>query len=572
MKAELLKNNQALGVNFNQSLLHSFYNNPSYLYLNHFSLLSNSSIGSFNYNQMSSIGFNQLSYPVNNLVNMSHTNHIPSNINKVPHSYHKDFRHLPLSYTKTQNKFTKTNLQDDESPQESDEYKSINLIYFNARSIVNKLDLLQALIKSNEYDFIFISETWLRNFHKDSYVADSQCYSIFRVDRTHRGGGVAVIFKNELACKLSILESGCCSCGDFEILTFEFYITDNNLIRFTCVYLPPDSARNDETVSKLIDVLHKLLSKYDIYIVGDFNLSKINWIDSRSSSMNKSSHKFMSFLNNNNLTQLVTTPTHNKGGILDLLITSNPTNVQNINIREPLSATSDHRMMEISLRTSYRVKKEKQSQYNFYAADYEKINSFLKYFNWDEVFQDSDDIDTVYYRFLKVLHKAIELYVPVSKKRRKPYVPKHLKNLLNRKKKVFAGVKANLYTKEQYKLIEKKYKKAVHQNNIKHEQKVAASNNKNYLYKYMNKKTKNSNIIPPLKVEGRKTLIRSSDKANVLNSTFKKVFINDDGNLPTLSSHNKDIVPMPWTVISPSDVKKSIRNLKNSVSRTPESR
>ena len=86
----------------------------------------------------------------------------------------------------------------------------------------------------------------------------------------------------------------------------------------------------------------------------------------------------------------------------------------------------------------------------------------------------------------------------------------------------------------------------------------------------MNKKTKNSNIIPPLKVEGRKTLIRSSDKANVLNSTFKKVFINDDGNLPTLSSHNKDIVPMPWTVISPSDVKKSIRNLKNSVSRTPD--
>ena len=131
-------------------------------------------------------------------------------------------------------------------------------------------------------------------------------------------------------------------------------------------------------------------------------------------------------------------------------------------------------------------------------------------------------------------------------------------------------MKKKLASKEEYCRIEKLYRLEVRKNNIKHENKIAGSSNKNYLYKYMNRKLKNRNEIPPLKSEEGKVFVEPLDKANLLNSTFQKVFIKDDGKLPDILHSNEDMLPMGWTVISPSEVKHALNNMKSSVSRTPD--
>ena len=82
----------------------------------------------------------------------------------------------------------------------------LNCIYFNARSLCNKLTFLNALLSSTIYnkvfDLIFVSETWFN----DEKITDGLIinglnnYCVLRKDRhnTTRGGGVSIIFNSEL--------------------------------------------------------------------------------------------------------------------------------------------------------------------------------------------------------------------------------------------------------------------------------------------------------------------------------------------------------------------------------------
>ena len=49
-------------------------------------------------------------------------------------------------------------------------------------------------------------------------------------------------------------------------------------------------------------------------------------------------------------------------------------------------------------------------KYNFYKADYDKINSYLSNINWENVFAYTNNIDHMYRNFLEVIHKSIQLY------------------------------------------------------------------------------------------------------------------------------------------------------------------
>lgn len=72
----------------------------------------------------------------------------------------------------------------------------LKAIYFNARSVLNKIDDLKHLLLCN-FDIISISETWLNNAVQSSYFIDSSYYNVLRKDRSMQksGGGVACIYK-----------------------------------------------------------------------------------------------------------------------------------------------------------------------------------------------------------------------------------------------------------------------------------------------------------------------------------------------------------------------------------------
>ena len=59
---------------------------------------------------------------------------------------------------------------------------NIKCVYFNARSIKNKLPELELLIKEENIDVLGISETWLFNDISDNKISFNE-YSLFRCDR-----------------------------------------------------------------------------------------------------------------------------------------------------------------------------------------------------------------------------------------------------------------------------------------------------------------------------------------------------------------------------------------------------
>ena len=75
----------------------------------------------------------------------------------------------------------------------------LKLFYFNARSIVLKLDELLTLVQCEHPDVICIVESWLKSDILDSEISIPG-YQVFRKDRNRHGGRVLVYTRDELDC------------------------------------------------------------------------------------------------------------------------------------------------------------------------------------------------------------------------------------------------------------------------------------------------------------------------------------------------------------------------------------
>ena len=256
--------------------------------------------------------------------------------------------------------------------------KATKVVYFNARSIRNKLTDLDVLLKTSRYEIVFITETWLQTTDLSSTIVDSQNYTIIRTDRSTHAGGVAAIYSNDIAENIVVHTTDSTNQIGFELLSFDFHFTSRKYLRFVCVYLPPKSSNDKDVVSNLLKTLKQLVTNKEVYVVGDFNFGKYNWTSNTMPSNQKPLKKFILFLEDYCLTQLITSPTHNSGSTLDLFLTSHPDNISNINLLEPFTNSCDHNAIEIDI--DHRLRNKPITaipKINFYAADYEKINRYL---------------------------------------------------------------------------------------------------------------------------------------------------------------------------------------------------
>ena len=111
--------------------------------------------------------------------------------------------------------------------------------------------------------------------------------------------------------------------------------------------------------------------------MGDFNFPELNW-DSNSNILHE--HPFVTCLNDNFLEQLVNMPTRGNN-ILDLVLCSENSIVQNLTVGEPF-ATSDHQIIRFDLIVSKELATENTVAYNYFKADYDKIRDYAKSRNW----------------------------------------------------------------------------------------------------------------------------------------------------------------------------------------------
>jgi hypothetical protein len=230
-------------------------------------------------------------------------------------------------------------------------------------------------------------------------------------------------------------------------------------------------------------------------------------------------------------------------------------------------------MIEINLDLKLENQPKRHEQRCFYRGDYQNIKEVLSNCNWDEVFKNKTDINTTYNKFLKVIHHTIEQYVPLHRPKSKRGLPKHIKTILKTKKLLYKRINKDPISKSLYKDIDKIYKQAIRNYNSDLEYKILSHQNKKSFYGYINRKLRTNSHLPPLLDDNNNIIVDPEDKAELLNAQFSSVFTQDDGIKPKVRNPlftSTQISPMEDIVISPSDIIKSISNLKNSVSQTPD--
>ena len=178
----------------------------------------------------------------------------------------------------------------------------------NVRSLTNKTFMLNDFFVSRELDFLFLCETWLSpgDNMPFSELSPPDCNFFNSPRASGRGGGLATIYKSQFHCR-QIQHSGFAS---FELQLFELILSSPVLC--AAVYRPPKL--NKDFLNDFADFLSEVMVKYDyVLICGDFNIH----VCCESKPM---AGDFASLLDSFSLRQSVTDPTHEKGHILDLVI------------------------------------------------------------------------------------------------------------------------------------------------------------------------------------------------------------------------------------------------------------
>ncbi len=230
----------------------------------------------------------------------------------------------------------------------TDQYtrKLLDFCLWNARSIKNKSLALKDYIVDHDLDFLALTETWLRSGDIDNYHIEEFCptgYVFHHIPRSiSRGGGVGLLIKKLFHVK----KQSVTKFDSFEymdVLVKHLY----GDIRILVMYRPPLRGQNSSIENNFFNDFSTLAEQLatapgSLAIVGDLNLHMDD-------SCNANAKKFHDILESFNLKQHVSLPTHNRGHILDLIITrAEDCLVSDIVVKDPV--LSDHLAVHCKLK------------------------------------------------------------------------------------------------------------------------------------------------------------------------------------------------------------------------------
>ena len=219
----------------------------------------------------------------------------------------------------------------------------------NARSLVNKTFILKDFFTSRGLDFLCVTESWLSSGESSplNELTPPDC-SYINSPRSSgkKGGGIAVVFKNDFKCRQIRLQS---SFSSFELCLFE--LGRSHVVLCAVVYRPPKYHR--DFINDFSEFLAEILPKYDrVLIVGDFNIHTCCPDEPLSKS-------FLNVIDSFNFVQSVCGPTHVRGHTLDLVL-SYGVCVSNVDICD--AVFSDHMPVLFDIPTHCPVKQRAPPQ------------------------------------------------------------------------------------------------------------------------------------------------------------------------------------------------------------------
>ena len=226
------------------------------------------------------------------------------------------------------------------------------------------------------------------------------------MDRPTRGGGVLFAITSSIsACLLT-------NHSYPDMLSVKILLPTP--IIFCVIYSPPSPSSTAQL--SLISQLRHLLSSISdpVIIVGDLNCPDIIWDLLDSSSLLSSSLCDLVF--EFQLSQLVDTPTHSKGNILDLILTNSEHLINDISVGTSPFSNSDHLPISFLIQSHLSPSFPKcvsNSFRDYSKADFEGMNDFL--LDWDFTpCLASSDVEEIWSLIKTAINTAIDKFVPLS--------------------------------------------------------------------------------------------------------------------------------------------------------------
>lgn len=449
-------------------------------------------------------------------------------------------------------------------------------LLLNARSLRNKLPELQALLSVKCPSIVFATESWLDSNISDNTIALSENYVVYRHDRAMRiGGGVLAIVSNKLHSYEILIPK------QFNFVELECFevVADCGTYRFIVLYRPPEfNLLGRDYVKRMIECLVYFCNTNNtVFIVGDFNLPKVDW--AMSTAPDDDIHSsFLKFCVDYGFSQYVSTPTRDSH-ILDLVLCNDPYAVSNIVVTEPFS-NSDHCMVEFDL--VFKVCEQpltNATYYDFRFADADAIALALS----EHPFHFSDpsgSVDDAWSQFIEPVYEAIENYVPVRAKqpfsnvsKRKKY-PRHIVRAMRKKSILWRRYHSSktMANKAAYSKQTEICKSLVFEYERSKELEVIKKSSIGAFYRYVNKRLIAKSGVGPLRPSASSDVIVTDDstKASMLNEYFTSVFVSDDGSFPDFNRRVPDNVFIDSISVTPDRILHFINMSKAGSSPGPD--
>ena len=406
--------------------------------------------------------------------------------------------------------------------------RPIKIVYFNARSLLPKINELQLLCLTECPDIVCVTESWLSGDISDCEI-EIPGYLLCRLDRNRHGGGLITYFKNTMDYK-------CILSGPDNLELSVFLLHNKNCkLCLGLLYRPPSSPVSvfDSLCNILSSLDPSLLSHF--VLLGDFNIDLCN-------SHHHLYSKLQCLLSMFSLSQVVTEPTHfgpSGKSLIDLVLLSQPSQLLRCSTIPPLG-NSDHYGIFIALKWrvfSKRSASNSRSIWRYKYADFERACFLLDAINWDYLLPN--DANSAWNTWKSIFLDIMEECIPravIRARHNLPWLDKSIVQAMKHRNRLYKAQKStnNTSTSQQYVRARNKVTTMMRRAkrnfflNLKH------ANSRDFwkAMKYLKKKQAS---IPSLRDSIGNVVTTASEKADVLNSFFVTCF---NQSIPQLSPNN----------------------------------
>ena len=270
------------------------------------------------------------------------------------------------------------------------------LVSANVRGLRTNLgELSHNFVLRQKADIVAVSETWLNSNVEPTYGKIPGYTHWVRKDRTGRtGGGVAACFKSdlqtqELSPNLPHL---------MEALFFRVVLRNNSGLLLCVLYRPPRQGRTVfEYLAEELDNLLLLYSCKNILIVGDLNF-------------HVEQQAYNNLLSVQGLVNHVTFPTHERGGLLDPVLTDIPEANIKCQQLDQVGSSDHHAVLTLIDLDTARESAVPRTIWLWDKADWPSMRQALHTTDWDTLL--TGDVDEKTCLFTSTLRALQSRFVP----------------------------------------------------------------------------------------------------------------------------------------------------------------